>query len=231
MKLDLVLVKGKQKKKMVFEVKRMLNGGYCGRNQEEIKKHMEEVKQLGSTEVFDEIPVFFPVLKDRISFDKEIEVVGTQTSGEAEFAILVAKDKIYIAAASDHTDRDLEKKTILKSKQVAPNILSKEVWDYEEVKDHWDEIWMRAWVKDGGEKKLFQEAKLAALLNPEDQIKIVKERVKGSLEGMVILSGTVGGIKGVSGFSDYFEVELSDELLKRKLSCAYDVKPVDWIKY
>lgn len=231
MKLDLILVKGQKRKKIVFQVKKMVNGGYCGRNQDEIRKHMEEVKKLGSTEVFEEIPVFFPVVKDRISLEEEIEVLGHHTSGEGEFAILIGEDHIYIAAASDHTDRDLEKQTILKSKQVTPNILSREVWDYEDVKDHWDDITLRSWVKEGGEKKLFQEAKCAALLTPEDLIKYVKERTQVDLEGMVILSGTVAAIKGVSGFSDYFEVEIIDDILKRKIGCQYHIKPIDWIKY
>jgi len=231
MRLNLILLKGRKKQKVVFEVKRMVNGGYCGRNQEEIRRHMEEVRKLGSTEVFDETPVFFPVVKDRITLKEEIEVVGNQTSGEGEFAILIGKDRIYVAAASDHTDRDLEKKTILKSKQVTPNILSKEVWDYEDVKGHWDEILMRAWVKEGEKKKLYQEAKLKALLPPDDLMRIVKEKVRGDLKGMVILSGTVGAIQGVSGFSDYFEVELIDDVLRRKVGCKYDVKPIDWIKY
>lgn len=232
MKLDLVLVKGKQRKKVVFEVKRMVNGGYCGRNQDEIRKHMEEVRQLGSTEVFDEIPVFFP------GGQRSYYVAGRDRShwesklGEGEFGILIEKNRIYIAAASDHTDRDLEKKTILKSKQITPNILSKEVWDYEDVKDHWDEITMRAWVKEGGEKKLFQETKLAALLTPDDLIEFVKKRTQtDDLGGMVILSGTVGAIKGVSGFSDYFEVELIDDFLERKIGCKYNIKPIDWVKY
>jgi hypothetical protein len=231
MKLNLILVKAQERKKVVFQTKKMVNGGYCGRNQDEIRKHMEEVKKLGSSEVFDEIPVFFPVVRDRISLEEEIEVVGNQTSGEGEFALLIGKGRIYVAAASDHTDRDLEKKTILKSKQVTPNIFSKEVWDYEEVKDHWDGILMRAWVKDGGEKKLYQETKLGALLSPDDLMRIVKERIKGDLEGMAILSGTVSAIQGVSGFSDYFEVELIDDVLKRKIGCQYRVKPIDWIKY
>jgi hypothetical protein len=231
MKLNLVLIKGQKRKKLVFQVRRMVNGGYCGRNQDEIRKHMEEVKKLGSTEAFEEIPVFFPVVKDRISLEEGIEVLGLQTSGEGEFAIMIGEDDIYIGAASDHTDRDLEKQTILKSKQVTPNILSREVWDYEDVKDHWDEITLRAWVKERGEKKLYQETKLAALLTPEDLIKFVKERTKGDFEGMVILSGTVAAIKGVSGFSDYFEVELIDDVLKRKIGCKYSIEPIDWIRY
>ena len=231
MKLDLTLIKGQEREELVFQVNRMVNGGYCGRNQDEIRKHMEEVKALGSTEVFDEIPVFFPVVKDYITLGEEIEVVGNQTSGEGEFAVLIGQDHVYIAAASDHTDRDLEKQTILKSKQVTPNILSKEVWDYEDVKDHWDDILMRAWVKEDGEKKVFQESSLSALLTPDDLIKIVGERTEGSLEGMIILSGTVGAVQGVSGFSDYFEVELINDTLKAKLGCKYNIKPIDWIKY
>ena len=142
-------------------------------------------------------------------------VTATQT-WEAD--ILVEGEKIYVGVGSDHTDRKLERLDILKSKQVCPSVLSKHLWDYEEIKDHWDSIQIRSWAWEGGERTPYQDSTLYAILPPEDLIRLVRQRVEGALEGIAIFSGTPPLLTEKMLFSDRFEGQLLDPVLGREIN-------------
>ena len=133
-----------------------------------------------------------------------------------------------MAVGSDHTDRELEETSILKSKQVYPNIISSSVWRYRELLDHWDELMLRSWT-GVGRQKIYQEAPLAALMRPEELLERVKSLVEGDLTGTVIYSGTVAANENLS-FTDFFEVELADPKTQKSLACAYVIRPIRWFK-
>lgn len=212
-----------------FQVKKMINGGFCGRDQEEVRKHIDELRRQG-IKAPEKTPVFYPVIKDMVTCESEIEVVGESTSGEAEYVLILQGKNVYVAIGSDHTDRDLEKTDVLKSKQICSNVMSKEIWPLEEVEKDWDSIVLRSWVTVKGKKELFQEGKLQALMTPRELIGLIKGKVQGDLNGMVIYSGTIASLKGEMLPGDLFEAELFDPSLKRSLSCKYNVKPIRWLK-
>ncbi|MBF7084711.1 DUF2848 family protein [Desulfallas sp. Bu1-1] len=224
-------INGNPNEILKFEVKKMINAGYTGRNQEEVQKHIDELKEKGIPAP-DETPTYFAKFNDRITQDATIEVLDeTDHSGEAEYVLLCTGNEIYVAAGSDHTDRKLEEDDIPKAKQVYPNTISKDVWRLSEVKDYWDEIILRGWVELKGRKVVYQEAPLAALLSPDDLIERVKKIVDlPSLEGLVIYSGTVAGKVEVD-YSPFFEAQLEDPKRKLVLSSGYRLEPVSkWFK-
>jgi hypothetical protein len=143
---------------------------------------------------------------------------------------LLDGNAIYVGIGSDHTDRELEKSNILVSKQICPNVISKKVWRYEDVKKYWDDLIIRSWTEKDGKRQLYQEAKLVKMLRPEELIEKVKARMQGDMKGMVIYSGTVSVIGGNWIVGDRFGVELVDENKKRSLSCAYSIEPMTWFK-
>lgn len=155
----------------------------------------------------------------------------TDHSGEAEYVLLCTETEIYVASGSDHTDRKLEEEDIPKAKQVYPNTISKDVWRLSEVKDYWDQIILRSWVEHEGQKVVFQEAPLAALLDPEDLMARVKKIVDlPSLTGMIIYSGTVAAKVDVD-YSPYFVAELEDPKRNVKLISSYSLEPISkWFK-
>jgi len=224
-----LIIDSKEKKKIIFEVKKMVNMGRTSRNPEDIIKHLEELKAEGIT-VSSDIPSYNPKIKDRITTDNKIQVLpNSKTSGEVEYVLLFTSDKdFYITVGSDHTDRELEKSDVVLSKQICLNVIPNMVWLYEDVKDQWDEIVMKAWVKENGERKLYQEGSLGSMLRPEELIKKVRERVKGDLTGAVIFSGTFPIIGGKVNYEPYFEVELIDEAKGRTLRHTYSAEPIDW---
>lgn len=214
-----------------FDVKRMVNAGYTGRDQESVRKHIEELKRE-DIPAPDSIPQVYGVISELIYLNDEIEVVGDKTSGEAEFVLLCAGRNVYVGVGSDHTDRELESVSIIKSKQVCPNLVSKQVWNLADVRRDWNEMVLRSWVKnDQGEKILYQEAQLAIIMTPEDLMVFVKNRMGvEDLDGVVIYSGTVPIIPEKIIFSDYFEAELHNPKKGKKLRCAYKINVLNYLR-
>ena len=140
--------------------------------------------------------------------------------------MLVDEAGIYVGVASDHTDRELERLDIRKSKQVCPTILSRKLWNYAEIKETWDQITIRSWAIKDGQKNLYQESTLGSILPPEDLIQRVQEQVTGSLGGIAIFSGTPPLLAGEM----IFEGELLDTHVNRKITVAYDIHTLNWFR-
>jgi hypothetical protein len=210
--------------------RRVLMAGYTGRDQAAVQRHIDELREHG-VPAPTRVPILFPATVDRLTMADEIEVLGDQTSGEAEFVLIYHQGRLYVAAGSDQTDRELEKTSITFAKQVCPNVLSRQVWPYADVRDRWDAIVLRARTRgrDGkaGPERRYQEGTLAEMLRPEDLERLVGERVGGELEGTVIYSGTIP-IRDEGGFAfgGAFTAELEDPATGRILRCAYRVREV-----
>jgi hypothetical protein len=213
-----------------FRVRRMINAGYVGRDQAEVRRHIEELAAKGIAAPAS-TPVLFPKIARALVTDDAVEVYGEETSGELEYVLLVQDEhQIYVGLGSDHTDRKLEETDIPRSKQVCPNVLSKVVWPLAEVAGHWDDLLMRCSVTKDGVTTPYQETRLAAILAPHDLIAFVRSKIRASLMGLVIYSGTVGLLSGEFIYADRFEAELIDEKRERRLALAYDVRPLRYLE-
>lgn len=215
-----------------FEVRHVINAGYTGRDQSAVQAHIDELKIEGIPAP-DHTPTYFPKFIDRITQGNVIEVLDeADHSGEAEFALLFQGGNIYVGTGSDHTDRKLEGVDIPKAKQVYPNTISRELWNLGDVERHWDKLILRSWVKVDGKKVLFQEATLDVMLGPADLARRVMVLLAdpNDIDGLVVYSGTVAAIAKVP-YCDYFETEIEDPVLKRKLNQHYTMRPLSkWFK-
>ncbi len=225
-----LIVEGDGTRKLTFEVRKMINAGFTGRGPDEIQKHIDELRKHGIT-TSQEIPAFYPILPDNITTGNRIEILpDRKTSGEVEYVLLLDGEHIYVTVGSDHTDRELEKHSILMSKQIYFNVIAPKVWRYEDVKGHWDDLILRAWVEENGQRQLYQEGKLGKIIRPEELIEKVQSRVTGDLRGIVIYSGTLPTIGGGLCFSSRFEMELIDEHVGRAIRYAYSAEPIAWFR-
>ena len=232
--LTLSLQKDVQIEEIHFEMRRMVNAGYTGRDQEAVKKHIEELKEEGIIGP-ESTPTAYEVNTQLIYFDdevEEIEVIGNKTSGEAEFILLCHGKGVYVGVGSDHTDRELEVISIIKSKQICPNLMSRRVWLLKDVRKDCDELMLRSWVKnDKGMKILYQEAPLSRMVTPEDLMVFVQDEMDDkNLEGVVIYSGTIPTLTNGANYNNYFEVELSNPKTGKKLHCSYKVRVLDYLR-
>ena len=214
-----------------FKMRRMVNAGYTGRDQEKVRNHIEELKKEG-VPAPESTPTAYGMITQLLYFKDEIEVVSERTSGEAEYILLCSGEEVYVGVGSDHTDRELESVSIIKSKQVCPNIMSDRLWRLKEIRKDWDEIILRGWVKnEEGERVLYQEALLSAMMIPEDLMDFVKNKpIDKSLEGTMIFSGTIPILTGKFVYGSYFEAELFHPRSGRKLNCSYQIRVLDYLR-
>jgi hypothetical protein len=215
-----------------FRVRRMVNAGFVGRDQATVQAHVEEMKHLGIPAPTS-VPVFFALTADNVTTADQIEVIGPDTSGEVEYVLLINQHDVFVGVGSDHTDRALEGASIRKSKQVCKNVLSSRVWRYRDVKDHWDELELRSWVRSpaNGPEVLYQEGSLGMILPADTLIDLVRARIKDErCDGLVIFSGTVPMVAGKIIYSSEVRCELRDPRSRRALSCGYRAVPVQYLQ-
>jgi hypothetical protein len=148
-----------------------------------------------------------------------VEVHGDDSSGEVEIVLLMT-DRLYIGVGSDHTDRALERTSIVWSKQTCANVLAPVVWPYDEVAADWDRFVLRSQV-DG---RPYQDVGTAEFLRPEEMLRIVHERAPGLPErGLVVFGGTFVSLDKKLGFGRRWEFSLTDPVSGRSISHGYDV--------
>ena len=228
-RMEFVLQAGGTASTVSFEVRRLINAGYTGRDQEAVRHHIEELKAHG-VPAPESTPTMYAKPASLLSQGPTIEVLGGHTSGEAEFVLLIRGGRVLVAAGSDHTDRELEKVSIEKAKMMCPNVVSREVWDLAEVRDGWDEIVLRGYATAGGRRLLYQEAPLAKMMTPGDLMALATSRTDGDLEGLALFSGTLAMLGGEIVFGERFEVELADARRGRTLRCDYRIAPLGYLK-
>lgn len=213
-----IIVSGKQ---MEATPKRLLIAGYTGKDQASVKKHIDELREIG-VPAPPQVPMIYDVSTNLLTTSPSISVVQESSSGEAEVVIMNVKGKWYVGLGSDHTDRELEKLSIQKSKQVCSKPISTQFWLLDDIESRWDEIEMRSWMIVNGEKKEYQTGTLGEFLHPKELIKIITERGYYS-EDLMVFCGTLPIVTGEFIYGDGFSAELYDALTDRKIQLDYKV--------
>ena len=202
------------------EINRLIIAGWAGRDAEGVAHHIKELQELGVTPPAT-VPCFYPLAADLLTTADRIEVPRSDSSGEVEVVLISTPDGLLVALGSDHTDRKVEAYDVTVSKQMCAKPVSTQVWRYDDVVGHWDELVARCWRTRDGQRALYQEGALASLLYPRELIR--KLTGTDSLPvGTAMFCGTQP-VQGGLGFGERFEFELHDPRLKRSLSFAYDL--------
>ena len=230
MMIDLTLERKGKRTPLRFAYARMVNAGYTGRNQAEVRRHIEELAKKGIPGP-PTTPTLYPVIRRALVTDAVIEVYSRETCGEAEYALLIENEsRIYVGVGSDHTDRKLEEWDIPRAKQICPNVIGATVWDLEDVAGHWDELVLRCRQVVDGRETLYQEGKLARLMAPRELMAFVRAKTGGPLDGTIIFSGTLSALPGGFVYGDALYAELVDSKLNRRLAFEYEIHALDEFK-
>jgi hypothetical protein len=223
------LIRDQEQISVNFTITKMVNAGFAGRDQESVDKHIEELKKEG-VPTPEHTPTLYPVSPYMVTQEDSVYVLDGQTSGEAEYVLMIKNNDVYVGVGSDHTDRALEIDSIPKSKQIYPNVISKEIWLFEDIRDVWDELLLRSWAIIEKERRLYQKARLSALLAPDVLLNFVQSNSKGkSLDGTLIYSGTVPLYAGEMLCGEQFEVELLNPSNQMRLTCSYRINLMDFL--
>lgn len=201
-------------------VKRLLNAGYAGKNQEEVRAHVDELAKLG-VPAPTTTPTLYPVSPYLAQQSRQVDVQHAKTSGEAEWALIIddAGEEL-LTCACDHTDRQLETHGVAWSKNASPDVLAVKAWHYADVVDCMDEVRLTGWV--GDERTVIQDAPASALLEPSYWLQVLEERGERK-PGTVLLSGTITMSDGEKQFSNRWGVALEHAALGR-IELEYEVR-------
>jgi hypothetical protein len=202
-----------------FTVRDLFCGGFTGRNQDAVKKHIEEMARVGIPAP-ERTPALYRISPSLITTDDEIEVVGDKTSGEVEPVLLIRAEETYLTVGSDQTDREVERLSYPKSKQICGKAVAKNVWRFSEVKNHFDSLILRSEVETDGNIYLYQEGPAGLLTKPYDLLSLYSV----SNEGTVLFSGTIPTRTGRLIYADLYRIELVDPVLNRRITHTYRVK-------
>jgi Protein of unknown function (DUF2848) len=203
--------------------------GWTGRDAAAVEKHIKELEALGVKRPAT-TPIFYRVSARRLTTSTEIEAVGAHSGGEVEFVLLQHGGRLWVGAGSDHTDRQVETYGVTVSKQMCDKPVAPVFWAFDDVAPHWDRLMLRAHVIEDGERKLYQEGSVAAMLAPLDLIGRCPIPRGGTREGgaqlpenTLLFCGTLAARGGVRP-TERFEFAIEDPVVGRSIAHAYSVR-------
>lgn len=204
-----------------IQINDLVIAGWTGRNVEALEKHIVELEELGVPRP-STVPCFYRVSTEQFINSPEPQFLGTTSSGEVEFVLIGTDDGMLLGVGSDHTDREVETYSVPVSKQMCVKPVSSNVWRYDEVADHFDELLLRAWATENGKKKLYQDGGVTAMRPPEELIGLYLPGETILPAGTAMYCGTLAAIGGIRP-AERFDVEIEDPVLGRKISYGYNV--------
>jgi hypothetical protein len=201
-------------------VKNAVIAGWTGRDTAAVEHHIKELEAIGVARPAS-VPIFYRVSATRLTTATVIEVPGENSSGEVEFMLLQYQGKLHVGCGSDHTERKVETYNVTVSKQMCEKPIAADLWDYNEVKAHWDRLILRSYAVDGNERTLYQEGAVTAMREPTELIALYTGG-KGLADGSAMFCGTLAAKGGIRP-APRFEFELEDSVRGRVLKHGYDI--------
>jgi hypothetical protein len=205
----------------VGAIRTLIIAGWTGRDPEHVERHIRELEAIGVRRPT-RTPEFYRVSPSLLSLSDTITAPNTST-GEVEFVLLNANGALHVTVGSDHTDRELERQDITAAKEACGKPVASTAWRYDDVASHWDDLEIRSFVEIDGQRRLYQEGRVAAMLAPPNLIARYEADVGPFTPGTAIFGGTLVAL-GPMEAADVFEIELTDPVLRRTLRHRYSAE-------
>ncbi|MEX0701003.1 MAG: DUF2848 domain-containing protein [Planctomycetales bacterium] len=203
------------------EIRDLVIAGWTSRDREALEAHIAELERLGVARP-KRVPTFYRVAASLLTTAAKIQVLGGDSSGEAEPVVLRLGDRTWLGVGSDHTDRALERQGVALAKQLCTKPIGRDLWSLDDVLDHWDRLTLRSFAVDGARREPYQEGTLASMRTPDELVRLYA----GGDElgpGTAMFCGTLA-VRGEIRPAESFEIELEDPVLRRTLRHAYRVR-------
>lgn len=196
---------------------------WTGRDRAAMETRLVELEAMGIPRP-PSTPILYRIAASRATTATIIEVVGEQTSGEVEFVLLSAEDRLWVGLGSDHTDREAEAHDAALAKQLCEKPIASNFWALDDVVGHWDELRLRSYVTDSsGVRQEYQSGTVATMLPPHELASMRDVALKRTASATSLLfCGTLPTIGPIRS-AQRFEIELLDPVLERRLSHLYEI--------
>lgn len=204
-------------------VENVVIAGWAGRDAEAVQAHIDELAELGVTPP-PSVPCFYPVGAELVTVGAAVDCLGSASSGEVEYFIYVDTDDAWwVGIGSDHTDREVEAYSVGVSKQVCPKPIAPELWRYSEIRETWDDLILRSWIREGDGESLYQEGSIASLLHPEDTVRAYEGLGGRMTPGTLMFGGTIPVLGGIRPARE-FRMEIFDPARDRRITHGYTAR-------
>jgi hypothetical protein len=203
-----------------LSITRLVIAGWTGRDPVARDRHIAELEALGIPRPAS-TPIYYSLAASRLTTAGVLEASGDDSSGEVEFVLLHAGGRLLVGVGSDHTDRKVEAYGVTVSKQMCDHPMAPELWAFEEVADHWDKIILRSFATISGERALYQEGTLDAMLPPGELI--AAGFGDEFPDGAVMFGGTFAAMGGIRP-AERFDFEIDDPVLNRSIRHGYAIR-------
>lgn len=207
-----------------FTPRNLVIAGWTGRDPATVRAHIDELAALGVAPPA-RTPLAYRIASSLLTVEARIDVLGTKTSGEAEFVLLEHEGELWVGVGSDHTCRALEAVSVPASKQCCAKPMGRVLWPFHEVEAHWDRLELRSYVVQDGRTLLYQSSELRHVLPPAALLALCREE-RIDLAGSAMFCGTVP-LQGACTSAQAFVCQLRDPVLDRMLECRYAIRVLD----
>ncbi|MBT3700948.1 MAG: DUF2848 domain-containing protein [Alphaproteobacteria bacterium] len=203
------------------EIEQVVIAGWTGRDQAALQAHIDELAEMGIPGP-QEVPMFYRTSAAHLTTADAIQVIGPDSSGEVEYFVLKIEGELWLGVASEHTDRKAETVGITLAKQLCEKPLGNILWPYKQVVEHMDELILRSWIHENGNRVLYQEGTLSEMRPCQELIDRYSDGA-GLADNTLMFGGTLAAIGGVRP-SLRFDFELEDPVLGRSILHGYDIE-------
>ena len=200
---------------LTLKLKRLVIAGWTGRDEAAVRAHIEELAELG-VPAPSSIPLYYAVSPDLMTGSEQLQVLGAETSGEAEPLIARVGGALWLGLGSDHTCRGLEAHSVAHAKQACGKPVALRLWRLDDLAST-EAMELRSWIDEGAGWVPYQEGPLTA-------IRPLGELIEGAAlaEGEAMMCGTLPAIGGVRP-ARRFRMALSDPETGRMIEHAYEI--------
>lgn len=206
-------------RQIAFAPRQVVLAGYTGRDRAQVQRHIDELLAQGIPAP-ERVPDLYHGLPWRLQVEGRLPPGSGWSSGEVEYVLLVTASGVYVGIGSDHTDRELEQTAVVAAKQAFSKIIGPRVIPLGRLASGWDVLVLRSWIEQDGDRYVYQESPLAAIISPNDLLGLIPRRER--TEGLVVYSGTIAAQRAapMSG-PCRFEAELLANGEQPLLTCTY----------
>ena len=204
-------------------IETLIVAGWTGRVAKAVQHHIAELAALG-VPAPSTVPLYYRVAADLLTGTDTLQVLGEETSGEAEPVVIHDGQALWLGLGSDHTDRGLEAVSVAHAKQACGKPVARGLWRFDDIADRLDDIELTSFVRDdpAAEWTPYQEGTLAAIR----PLRELMAAVPGEFSpGTAMFCGTLTAIGGIRP-AGQFRMQLHDPVTDRRLMHSYRVEPL-----
>lgn len=181
-----------------FAPAHLVVAGYTGRDETAVRQHIDELAAIGIAAP-PRIPMRYDLDPALLTVESVIAVPGAATSGEVEPVLLRHHGRWYLGVGSDHTDRELERVDIAKSKAACPKALGPEVVPLPDglADGSFDTAWDAGSAECSVDGVRYQAGSLRTLRRPSDLLARLGDLMaEVGADDLAIFAGTLPLIDG-----------------------------------